>query len=61
LLSGRGLRSDRQAVGLLAVADGRKVAYIELREAEELQDCVRDCEPVPCEIFVEDFAGLDAG
>jgi hypothetical protein len=31
-----------------------------LREAEKLQDSVRDCEPVPCEVFVDDFAGLDS-
>jgi TIR domain len=30
-------------------------------KAEKLEDCVRDCEPVPCEVFVEDFAGLDSG
>jgi len=36
-----------QAVGLLAVANGRKVVSIELRKAEKLKDFVRDCEPVP--------------
>ena len=49
-----------QAVGLLAVANGGKVACIELREAEKLQNSVRGSEPVPREVFVDNFAGLDA-
>jgi len=30
-----------------------------LRKAE-LKDCVRNCEPVPCEVFVDDLVGLDS-
>jgi len=65
-LSGAHRRADEvhvalgQAVGLLAVANGGKVACIELREAEKLQDSVRGSEPVPREVFVDNFAGLDA-
>ena len=44
----------------MAPANGRKVVCIKLREAEELQDCVRDREPVPCEVLVENFAGPDS-
>jgi hypothetical protein len=29
-----------------------KVARIELRQAEKIQDSVRDAEPVPCEVLV---------
>jgi hypothetical protein len=36
------------------------VVCVESWEAEELQDSVRDGEPVGCEVFVEDFAGLDS-
>src|SRR5689334_22622240 len=49
-----------QAVGLPAVVNGGKGARIEWRETEKLQDSVRDAEPVPREVLVDDLAGLDA-
>jgi len=36
------------------------VACVESWEAEELQDSVRDGEPVGCEVFIEDLVVLDS-